>query len=108
MTRKLKLKRNVYEFLKRRQRAYSVTFARIGFLRSSKTSASRHRLAGLAQPPEAAKGLAKTGGLLRGTMAGIMETNAMSGAKPPRVLLLKEYRSFRVSSHCLTDSAKPR
>lgn len=59
----------------------------------------------VAQPPEAAKGLAKTRGVIHGTMAGIMETNATSGAKHA-VLLLKEYRSFRVSSHCLTDSAK--
>lgn len=40
-------------------------------------------------------------------MAGIMETNATSGARPA-ISLLKEYRPFRVSSHCLSDSAKPR
>lgn len=46
-------------------------------------------------------------GGLRRTIVGIMETNATSEARPA-VSLLKEYRPFRVSSHCLLDSAKPK
>lgn len=93
----------MYEFLKSIARRVRLPLHGLAFLEAQRLP--RVVVLQVAQAPEAAKGLAKTRGVIRGTMAGIMETNATSGAKHA-VLLLKEYRSFRVSSHCLTDSAK--
>lgn len=59
----------------------------------------------VAQPPEAAKGLKARGGATRNNGRNNGNYNATSGAA---ISLLKEYRPFRVSSHCLSDSAKPR
>lgn len=106
----MKLRRGAGTCCLSRQRyvAHSVIFARLGFPRSSKTSESsscrsrNHR--------KLRKGWRRcgVGGVgYAETMAGIMETNATSGVGPA-ALLLKEYRPFRVSSHCLSDSAKPK
>lgn len=97
-------------FFKSATRTYSVTFCTDwlseklkDFRESSSCGSHKHRKLQKGWRRRGREG----GCYIRGTMAGIMETNATSGAKHA-VLLLKEYRSFRVSSHCLTDSAKPR